>query len=188
VIASGVSNDFRRRYYLLLYCCLLIIVCKSSSVTAEPHTINALKVAYLYNIAKFTRWPATTWNREDEPFQFCFYEESGLLDELPMLQKKMINGHPIRLLKTDNELDVQRCNALYIQTNKRRRYRYLLSLIDPQRVLVIADDSPFFEYGGLINLVKQGQRLRFQVNKQQLTKSQLILSSKLLKLAILIDN
>ena len=159
---------------------------RSVFVLAVPHTINELKVAYLYNIAKFTRWPERTWTKQSDPFYFCFYGDNGVTDELLTLQKREINDHLITLLKPESTLDFQRCNAFYIQTDKRHLYRYLLSLIDQKKVLVITDESPFFDYGGLMNLVEVKQRIRFQINKKQLDNSQLKFSSKLLKLGILI--
>lgn len=175
------------QHYCLLFFILLLMVCKPLPAFSAPHTINALKVAYIYNIAKFTRWPAATWDSPTAPFQLCFYSEEKVYDGLQVLEKKEVNGHPIRLIKANKGSDFQQCNAFYINTSERHRYRYLLSLIDQQTVLVISDDSPFFDYGGLINLVKKKQRLRFQVNTRQLAHSQLKFSSKLLKLAILID-
>ncbi|WP_372880954.1 YfiR family protein [Psychromonas sp.] len=176
------------RYFCLLLFCWSVTVGKIRSVSAAPAAINTLKVAYIYNIAKFTRWPENTWASTDAPFKLCFYAKNGFQDGLKTLEKKEVNGHPIILLKPEQEADFQQCNAFYIDTEDRRRYRYLLSLIDPKTVLTISDDTPFFDYGGLVNLVEKDQRLRFEVNMQQLAHSQLKFSSKLLKLAILVDN
>ena len=157
-------------------------------VSAAHPAIDSLKVAYIYNIAKFTRWPETTWASPSAPFKLCFYAKNSMVDELQALQNKEVNGHPIVLFKAEQKTDFQQCHAFYIDTSERRRFRYLLSLIDQKAVLVISDESPFFEYGGLVNLVEKEKRLRFQVNMGQLADSQLNFSSKLLKLAILIDN
>ena len=176
------------RYFCLLLFCWSITAGKTSFVSAAPAAINPLKVAYIYNIAKFTRWPEKTWATPDAPFLLCFYGKSDLDEGLKALEKKEVHGHPITLLKPEQEADFQQCNALYIDTQDRRRYRYLLSLTDAKTVLTVSDDSPFFDSGGLVNLVEKDQRLRFEVNMQQLSRSQLKFSSKLLKLAILIDN
>jgi len=172
----------------LRLCYFLILFCESCSVFASPHTIDALKVAYIYNIAKFTHWSETTWYAQSDPFELCIYEENNFNEELATLQNKVVNGHPINILRPEKELDFQYCHAFYIKTSKRYRYRYLLSLINQKNVLVITDNSPFFDYGGLVNLVEVAHRLRFQINKQQLDNSLLKFSSKLLQLAILIDN
>ncbi len=175
------------RFWLLLLC-FVMMACEVLPALAMSRPLDSLKVAYIYNIAKFTRWPASTWASPDSPFQFCLYGEGGVVDELQSLAKKEISGHPIILLKPAKEADFSQCNALYISVAERRRYRYLLSLINQKTVLTISDDGLFLRHGGLINLLEKEQRLRFEVNMQQLSRSELKLSSKLLKLAILVDN
>jgi len=176
-----------RSYFILLFY-LLILVYAATPVFAHELKSSALKVAYIYNIAKFTRWPETTWSDPSDPFQLCFYGDDEVSDNLVQLENKPVNGHNIKLVEAQYKEDYSGCNIFYIETTDRRRYRYLMSLIDQHSVLVITDNSPFFATGGLINLVETGQRLHFQVSKKQLADSQLKLSSKLLKLAILVDD
>jgi len=149
---------------------------------------DSLKVAYIYNIAKFTRWPSSTWINTTEPFMLCFYGDDAVSKGLDKLQTKSINDHEINVVKVENDEDYQHCNAIYLNTQDRKIYRYLLSKIDKKTVLTITDDSPFFELGGFINLMEKDKRLRIQVSSKQLASSKLTLSSKLLKLSIVVDN
>jgi hypothetical protein len=165
-----------------------MLACTAPQVFAQELKSGALKVAYIYNIGKFTRWPDSTWSNPSDPFQLCFYGDDQVIDNLVQLENKQINGHDIVLVEAQTENDYKGCNIFYIETTDRRRYRYLLSLIDQHSVLVVTDDSPFFMLGGLINLVETEQRLLFQVSTKQLADSQLKLSSKLLKLATLVDD
>lgn len=179
--------SYTRSCFILLFY-LLLGVSTATPVFAHELKSSALKVAYIYNIAKFTRWPETTWSNPSDPFQLCFYGNDEVSDNLVQLENKPVNGHGIALVEAQYKDDYSGCNIFYIETTDRRRYRYLMSLIDQHSVLVITDNSPFFATGGLINLVETGQRLHFQVSKKQLADSQLKLSSKLLKLAILVDD
>lgn len=176
-----------RAYYKSLFF-LMMLVCVSCFGASSQHSRNSLKVAYLYNIAKFTQWPADTWKNPSDPFHFCSYGADDSKEDLQTLLHKKVGGHPIELLFPKKEDDFQLCNAFYIVTDERNRYRYLLSLINQETVLTISDDSPFFDHGGLMNLVEREKRLRFEVSTEQLENSQLKLSSKLMKLAILVDS
>ena len=177
-----------KKYFCTQLGVLLVMIFASFPVLSAAPTISALKVAYLYNIAKFTQWPSDTWDSSVSPFYFCSFGDDDVISELQSLQGKTIAGHPIELLKPNQENEFRRCHAIYIDTDKRTRYRYLLSLINQQSVLTITDEGAFFDYGGLINLVEKDQRLRFQINTQQLEDSKLKFSSKLLQLAILIES
>lgn len=176
-------NSFSIKNYVILLFVLSVI----TPARSEENNPSAVKVAYIYNIAKFTRWPESTWNEPKDPFILCSYGEDDVSHELTILDNKKIDDHPITVVNVQNDQDFQDCNALYISTDDSRVYRYLLSQIDQQTVLTITDESPFFDAGGFVNLVRENQRLRFQISNQQLANTQLILSSKLLKLSILVD-
>jgi len=159
----------------------------NAAISAE-NKVSSLKVAYIYNIAKFTRWPSSTWSKADDPFFLCAYGSDDVSNELNVLTNKRIDTHPISVVQVKSDQDYQHCNAFYISTDDRNLYRYLLSKINLQLVLTITDQNPYFEYGGFINLVEENNRLRFQVSNQQLSTTELVLSSKLLKLSILVNN
>ncbi|WP_019614402.1 YfiR family protein [Psychromonas ossibalaenae] len=172
----------------LIFFCLLITTAKVSSASVPAvHTLESLKVAYMYNLAKFTRWPVSTWKTPESSFQFCVYGSGRVSNELQTLHNKKITGHSIVLYQPLNEADFSQCNALYIEPSEHLRYRYIISLINRNAVLTISDDGRFLRHGGLINLVEKDQRLRFEVNMRRLSQTELKLSSKLLKIAILVD-
>lgn len=172
------------------YYALFIIFILNSITPAMSAGLNndLLKVAYIYNIANFTRWPDSTWDKLSDAFILCSYGTDIISSGLDKLESKLINKRPTLVINVKEDQDLKDCNALYINTDQRRSYRYLLSKINQQNVLVIANNTPFFDFGSLINLIEKDKRLRFQVSKKQLSKSQLNLSSKLLKLAILVDD
>jgi len=175
------------RFSIKYYAILLLVLSVITPAQSEDNSPSAVKVAYIYNIAKFTRWPESTWKGANDPFILCSYGEDNVSKELKILENKKIDEHPITVVNVKKNQDFQYCHALYISTDDRRVYRYLLSQIDQQTVLTITDESPFFDTGGFVNLIRENKRLRFQISNQQLSKTTLILSSKLLKLSILVD-
>jgi len=175
------------RLSIKYYTVLLLVLSVVTPARSEENSPSAVKVAYIYNIAKFTRWPESTWKGNKDPFILCSYGEDSVSKELKRLENKKIIDHPITVVEVKKDQDFKYCHALYISTNDRRLYRYLFSQIDQQTVLTITDESPFFNSGGFVNLVREDKRLRFQISNQQLSNTELILSSKLLKLSILVD-
>ena len=172
-------------------CCYLMVLVLYSVATKAPaqnQTLAGLKAAYVYNIAKFTRWPADMFSSDASHISLCLYGENDVTIELTSLNGHLINSHPIRGFVPTSEHDFKQCHILYISPTEKRRYGYILSLVDANRVLTISDDMRFIKSGGLINLVEIQQRLRFQINKQLLSEQELTLSSKLLKLAIMLDS
>jgi dihydroxyacid dehydratase/phosphogluconate dehydratase len=52
------------------------------------------------------------------------------------------------------------------------------------RLLTVSDIPHFAERGGVIGLVSQEDRIRFEVNRSTAEESHLLLSSELLKVAV----
>ncbi len=54
--------------------------------------------------------------------------------------------------------------------------------------LIVGDVAGFARRGGMVNLTKKGNRLRFEINRRAVESAGLRLSSQLLKLANLIED
>ncbi len=158
---------------------LIIILSLHSQAAGAIQTVDRLKAAYIFNIAKFTRWPELS----QEKFNLCLYGQSSAFSELEKLTGKQLHKRDIQILKPKSEADFKYCHLLFVGASERRRFRYLLALVDKQAVLTIGDDNQFIRSGGLINLSQKSNKLIFQVNMHELKGSQLKLSSKMLKLA-----
>ena len=170
---------------------LLALVCSvffmSSNVIAKEQTLGSLKAAYVYNIAKFTRWPDSIFSTNGSQFKLCLYGNDDTTSQLKLLANRSMQSHPILVKKVTTEPAINDCHLLYISAKESRRYGYVLSLIKRKTILTIGNDSRFLRLGGLINLTELEQRLQFEVNMKQLASSKLKLSSKLLSLGKLIE-
>lgn len=159
----------------------------NNSLVAKEQTLGSLKAAYVYNIAKFTRWPESVLATNENQFNLCLYGDDDTISQLQLLANRSINNHNILIKNVTTESAINDCHLLYISAKENRRYRYLLSLIKQETTLTISSDNHFLRLGGLINLTELDQRLQFEVNMEQLAHSKLIFSSKLLSLGKLIE-
>lgn len=166
---------------------VLLVMFISSNVSAREQTLASLKAAYVYNIAKFTRWPESVLSTEESEFKLCLYGNDDTISQLKLLSNRSMQSYPILVKEVTTELAINDCHLLYISAKENRRYGYVLSLIKQKTILTIGNDSLFLRHGGLINLTELEQRLQFEVNMEQLVHSKLTLSSKLLSLGKLIE-
>ncbi|GGI78332.1 YfiR family protein [Shewanella gelidii] len=149
--------------------------------------LASLKSAYIYNIAKFTRWPEGTWHRNDESLILCVYGRGDVVSELKKLEGKLVDSHPIVLNSPTEQAEFSKCHLLYISPQERKRFRYLFDLLPMRSLLTIGDDPSFISSGGMVNFKQLNKRLRFEVNMDQLRSSDLTFSSNLMKLAIQVE-
>ena len=72
---------------------------------------------------------------------------------------------------------------LFIGSSDRQRVNRLLAGVRDRPVLTIAELPGFTDFGGIINLYRADDRLRFEVNLGAAKRAGLAISSRLLRLA-----
>ncbi len=146
-----------------------------------------MKAAYLYNFAKFVRWPPEAATDKNESFSICILGEDpfgSALDSLVSGQSIDGNRIAIRHLATFSEANT--CRILFVSRSERHRITDVLAGVSRLPVLTVSDVPEFVNRGGTIQFVKQREKVRFEVNLVAAEKSGLTLSSDLLKLAVLV--
>ena len=135
-----------------------------------------LQAAFVLNFARFTEWPAA--RLAEGRFTLCQLGGSERLAQaLQALEGRTVQGLPIRFRRIDSALESARCLLLFTG-----------SLVPPPlpegaAVLTVGAEPGFAQHGGMIGLVRDGMRLRFEVNVDALRQAGLSLSSHVLALA-----
>ena len=141
---------------------------------------SALQAAYVLNFAKFTEWPPAGMPGKLGVMQLCQF---GARDELAQafraLEGRSLQGAPVQWRKVNRLDEVRGCHVLFIAETG-------LSLVQLGGipVLTVSDLPGFAQQGGVIGLVRQSGRLRFEVNRGAAQASGLRLSADLLSLAM----
>ena len=157
---------------------VLIVGLLSTFVSvAQADKTQKLKIAFLYQFAKYTKWPDSSHSQ----FTMCFLGEhsfSGLLDSF---DGKMLGGKSLVFNDIANVSDGKDCQMVYISPGN--------SIVLPDfhglSVLTVGDESGFIEQGGLINFVRKGTKQKFEVNGDFREISAISFSSKLLRIGII---
>ncbi len=160
-----------------LLACLLL----AGSALGERLEENTLKAAMAVNIARFTEWPTL----DDGVFRLCVYDPGGeLLAAFRDLLPKQIHRRDLAVAPIRRTLELGGCQLLFIHDPERAASARLLTAVEGRPVLSIGDTPGFARgAGGIVNLVRQGRKLRFNVNLARARAAGLRISSRLLKLA-----
>ena len=75
------------------------------------------------------------------------------------------------------------CHVLYIGNSEAWRIRSILAQIKDRPILSVSDTPEFVKQGGIIGLVKQDDRLKFEINLTAATHAGLRVSAQLANLA-----
>lgn len=181
MLPTNKQKSHRYSFGMIIFLPLLLYI--SLPAHAEPAKYGELEAAYIYNFTKFTSWPQTHGNRKNR-LELCVYGQDDITEKLRSLNGKKAQDKSIHITHSFTEESLDRCHALYVSPSQRKRYEYILGILADRPVLTIGNDSRFLDAGGIISLIRQEDRLRFEIDLDALQKSRIIISSKLLALAI----
>jgi hypothetical protein len=153
-----------------------------SPAQSDAPTESQVKAAFVYNFAKFVEWPPEALNSSTGPLRFCVLGESPVGPDLSQItQGKSIAGHPIQVAL--NSRSLRDCHVLFISSSHAVPIRDIRDGLHGAPVLTIGETRDFAAQGGMIGLLMENARVRFEVNLQAARQMRLSISSKLLSLA-----
>jgi len=91
-------------------------------------------------------------------------------------QDKKIKLHP------DIE-DIKKCDLIFVCSSEQQYIGEILDPIRNESILTISEIQGFLEKGGVINFIIEKSRVRFEVNVAGAKRANMIIRSKLLRLA-----
>jgi hypothetical protein len=139
---------------------------------------DALKSAFLYNFAQFVSWPAPP----GPAFHLCIRGPDRLAAADALAGKSVAQAR-IRVVRSPPDDELRACHMLYLGAAARDEIDAILSALGKAPVLTVGDSPGATQRGVMINLVMEGRRIQFDVNKDNADQAGLRISAPLLRLA-----
>jgi hypothetical protein len=167
---------------------LAVMVACGGSPRAQSVSDVDMKVALLYNFAKFVDWPPDALPA-GAPVTFCIIGDQELRSALGAAAKgRSINGHDVAIVDVANDGAIDRCTVVYAPRTNAAGIQSLLKAAAGAPVLTVSDQERFAERGGVANFYRDGDRLRFAVNVEVARRQRLGINSRLLALAAIVKS
>lgn len=169
-----------------LICSLLFLLTSytQTSFAQSPADEKRLfKAAFIYNFARFTRWPERSWSKPDSPIRLCTIGKDELVNDLKRLGGKLIKGHRLSIQPVTNTPEAENCHLLYIAISEKHRYKDILKFTHQKPILTISELPKFAKSEGTIQLYSENNQTRLIINIKSAKESELEISSRLLILA-----
>ena len=175
----------RRRFTLPGTLAILLALGAHPAGGAEPKpTEYEVKAIYLYNFARFVEWPAGAPGRDAERFTICVLGRDPFGQVLDrVLAGETLHGRRAATKRISSAREASGCQLVFISESEREDLGEALGLLRETSVLTVSDMDGFSSRGGMIQLVLEEERVRFEVNLAAATNAGLRLSSELLKVA-----
>lgn len=180
-ITPSKSNLHLLPFFALLLLCAPV----SQSQQSKPGEYQ-VKAVYLYNFSRFVEWPAQKIPANNNSFAICVLGKDPFGSALDAtIAGESIGGKGVivrRISKPGEALD---CQIVFVSASEGKQLKEDLAALNAG-VLTVSDIPGFSERGGMIQFVADGDKIRFEVNLSNATDSGLVLSSDLLKVAVVV--
>jgi len=159
---------------------------KSFAGDAEAAVLGEyeVKAAFLFNFAQFVEWPDDAFDDSRSSIVI------GILGDDPFgsIIEKTVAGKTVRekkfvIKRFQRVADVERCHILFVSSSEEVRLTDILDAVRSSSVLTVGEMERFAERGGIVNLTKEQNKIRLEINVEAAERAGLKISSKLLKLA-----
>lgn len=138
------------------------------------------KAAFLYNSALYTQWPALL----AKEFRICVLGNAPVLAALEPLKTKQIKDRPVNISNIFSAREALSCHVLFVGNSAHGSLSTLAKKIGNAPILVISEEDGYDPKNVIITLVAEQGRITFKINRTAAEANSLIISSKLLKLAL----
>lgn len=181
------STPSSRRWIRVVVVALLL---SSAAPALASQTVYELKAAYVARFTEFIEWPTAagaTSAASDSVFRVCVFGEHPIAEPLAKLPQLLrTHGTAITFRRITTPADASQCAILFIAHESAATLAELRRHIADKPVLTVSDAFGKSHPNVLINFFVENERLRFSVDLAAAREAGFVISSRLLKLAVVV--
>lgn len=132
-----------------------------------------LKAAFVYNFIKYVQWPGNATG----PLTVCVAGQNPFGPVFFQTMRDQIDGREIRGMEIYEPQDD--CQVIFVPHTASRAY---VRQARGKPVLLVGESPDFLRDGGIINFVRDGTKLQFEIDVDAAVRAGLTISPSLLRL------
>jgi YfiR/HmsC-like len=167
---------------------LILLNIATGKAQSQRELEYRLKAVYLFNFLQFSEWPDSAFADARAPIVLGVVGNDPfgtVLDEV--VQSEKVGVRPITLVRFRTGDEITKCQALFVCSSEKDNCQTILDGIQGSPTLTVSEISGFNYLGGCIRFYVENNKLRFEINLKAVNHARLKMSSKLLRLARIIN-
>jgi len=193
-----------KNYRLIILASAVFVAAISPQAQADRNVEDGLKIGFVYNFIKFVDWPGGKSSDANEPIIVGVIGPENLAKAFEAIEKKKAKNRSLvvrrfvgfeKLKESDKENDAEwnqrieslkTCHVLVFSDKHRVAIKNLEKIFDALKgspILTVGDHAGFLEQGGIINLLKEKEKIRFEINLASSIRNKLKINASLLAMA-----
>jgi hypothetical protein len=146
-----------------------------------------VKAAFLFNFTKFTVWPGDAFARQSDFFILGVLGKDPFGEYLDEITEGEKVAEKKLLVQRYNSIDeIRDCQILFI--NMPGETADVIGRLKGRSILTVSDDSMFSKLGGIVQFYNENGAVRLQINPAAAKDVNLDISSKLLRIARIVES
>jgi len=179
--SSGSTFFWLKRLVILPVPVALVILAFTRVVPQDDYTLHA---NIIYRFTKYIDWPE---NKKTGDFTIGIVGESPLYDALKRLSaSKTVGNQKIVIVKIPPSAGVFNCHILFISDEESGSVKKIAAATAGAPVLIVSESNGLARKGSCINFITMDDKLKLEINKNNIEQRDLRIASELLELGIII--
>lgn len=164
---------------------VLVCVCAVGvGLAAERPDADQVRAALVLNFTRYTEWPLPAeGGAGGDVLRIGILADEDQAASLVALDGKVSGERLLEVVRCRDAAAAADVDAVFVAGGDRETWLAVRAAVADRPILTIGEMNGFLDAGGLINLVNQDGRYRFEVNLADARDAGLKISSRLLKLA-----
>ncbi len=174
-----------RRLTIAVIGVLMMIAAGGISTGAQAQSLGEddVKAAFVLKLVNFVQWPSNSTN----DLVIGFIGADSTSDALQrQVSGKTVNGRRVVVRRLGLDGDLRACQVIFLGDSERKNTPSVLERVRGTSVLTVGEFDGFGQRGGIVNLLLNEGRIRFEVNPHGAERAHLQISSRLLSLATIV--
>jgi len=173
----------------MLFALMLSLLCGSSGAAPkEEGGIAGIKAVYIYHFATFAQWPTEAGTQSQKEIRLCVLGGGEVSGPLQLLDgKDLEEGRLLRVINVHREQVSKACHMVYIGEPANLASDQTLVKLRGAPILWVSDQPTFAQNGGMIEMFLRDDKIKMRINLSAVRSAGIILSSKLLRLAEIVE-
>jgi hypothetical protein len=144
----------------------------------------SVRAAYLLILTKYVNWPPS---QKRVVVEVVGDNSTAAAIQL-LLNNKVTDGRPILVVAHPSDTELRSCDVVYFDQSARLAAQSVGEKLSGTRCITVGDNDRFVYEGGMVGLVRSGDQIQIFVNVDATGREGVVLSSRLLNLAVLVHS
>ena len=174
-----------------LWVCFIVLAVFVFTATKSAYSSEVeyeVKAAFIHNFTQFIDWPPEAFEIKDSSFRIGILGTGPIDIPLMNLNGKKVQKRTLEISKIQNLSEADQYHVIFVNPSENGHMRSILQSLKNTGVLTIGDMPGFAEECGVINFYLKSGKVRFEINIEASHREKLKISSKLLRLARIVNS